>query len=171
MAITLHNLMGLNFRGKSTKRKHFDVSEYDTIVFEEILLYNPKLLSSIHRFMNLHRDKRIIANGDICQNLPLFFDLNNISSQDKYLINCINGLFYNQVMLTVTKRLKNVEDRKMLACLEDDIFNLDLNVIDTFKKYNFNIIKQIEDVNTIKKIYLILDQDHLKLINLCRITL
>ena len=74
--------MSLNITGKSTKRKHFNVSEYDTIVFEEILLYNPKLLSSIHRFMNMHLDKKIIANGVICQSLPLFFNLNNISSQE-----------------------------------------------------------------------------------------
>ena len=151
-AITLHSLMGLNITGKSTKRKHFDVSEYDTIVFEEILLYNPKLLSSIHRFMNLHQDKKIIANGDICQNLPLFFDLNNIPSQDKYLVNCINSLFNNQIILTVNKRLKNVEDRQILASLKDDIFNLDLNVIDTFKKYNFNINNEINTIKTTKNI-------------------
>ena len=144
----MHSLMGLNITGKSTKRKHSDVSEYDTIVFEEILLYTPKLLSSIHRFMNLHLDKKIIANGDICQNLPLFFDLNNISSQDKYLVDCINSLFNNQIILTVNKRLKIVEDRQILAHLKDDIFNLDLNVIDTFKKYNFNIINDINAIKT-----------------------
>ena len=47
--------------------------------------------------MNLHLDKKIIANGDICQILPLFPDL-NILSQDKYLLNCINSLSNNQII-------------------------------------------------------------------------
>ena len=151
-AVTLHNLMALNITGNSSKRKQYDVSEFDTIVFEEILLYNPKLLSSIHRFMKMHKDKKIIANGDISQNLPILFDLNNVSSQEKYVMNCINIMFNNQIILKVNKRLENKEDRDMLAKLKDDIFDLNKDVIDTFKKYNFNIISNLNDIQTTKNI-------------------
>ena len=105
-AITLHNLTALNITGDSCKRKRYDVSEFDTIVFEEILLYEPKLLRAIHRFIKQHADKKIIANGDISQNLPILFNLNNVSSQEKYLIESINSMFPNQVILTMNKRLK-----------------------------------------------------------------
>ena len=50
--------MSLNFRGECSRKRFFDVSEYDTIAFEEILLYNPNLLSPIHRFMKLHTNKK-----------------------------------------------------------------------------------------------------------------
>ena len=61
-SITLHNLMSLNLKGENTKRKAYDVSEFDTIVFEEILLYDSKLLASILRFM-----KKNIWTKNNCQ--------------------------------------------------------------------------------------------------------
>ena len=52
--------MALNITGQISKRKKFDVSKFDTIVFEEILLYDPQLLSSIQRFIKMHPDKKIL---------------------------------------------------------------------------------------------------------------
>ena len=72
--------MALYTTGSESKRKQFDVSEFDTIVFEEVLMHDPVLLSSIYRFIKLHPDKKVIANGDVSQNLPILFDLNNVSS-------------------------------------------------------------------------------------------
>jgi len=99
--------MSLNFTGDSSKRKHYDVSEYDTIVFEEIMQYGPKLLSAIHRFMNLHPDKKFIANGDLSQNMPILFGHNNILSEENYLMLYINSMFPNQIILQEPKRLDN----------------------------------------------------------------
>ena len=54
-SITLHTLMALNLNGdKSRNWKYFNVSDYDTIIFQEILLLNPKLLSNIHKFIKWH---------------------------------------------------------------------------------------------------------------------
>ena len=151
-AITLHNLMALSITGDSCKRKKYDVSEFDTIVFEEILLYDPKLLSSIHRFIKQHADKKIIANGDISQNLPILFNLNNVSSQENYLIESINSMFPNQVILTMNKRLKEENDRQKLKSLKDDILDLDLDVMKTFHKHGFKIIDKMEDLQSTKNV-------------------
>ena len=148
-AITLHNLMSLRDDGKNTKRKRFDVSEYDTIVFEEILLHDPYLLSSIQKFIKLHPDKKIIANGDGDQNLPIKFDFNNIlSSKSNYLLSCINDMFNTHIILRTSKRLENPEDRKTLENLKEDIFNSEINVMDIFNKHDFKIIENMSELCT-----------------------
>ena len=147
-AITLHNLMALNITGQISKRKKFDVSPYDTIVFEEILLYDPQLLSNIHRFIKAHPEKRIIANGDDAQNLPLNFNFNNIATKNKYLVDCIMNMFDAHIILKMNKRLKNPSDRQKLENLKRGIFDLNLDVIDFFNKYNFKIIENINQLQT-----------------------
>ena len=147
-SITLHRLMSLNFTGDSSKRKHFDVSEYDSIVFEEIMQYSPKLLSAIHRFMNLHPDKKFIANGDLSQNMPILFGHNNILSEENYLMLCINSMFPNQIILQVPKRLDNEIDREKIKNIKDDIFNTKLNIMDVWRKYNLKIINNIDEITT-----------------------
>ena len=117
-AITLHNLMALNITGQISKRKKFDVSQFDTIIFEEILLYDPQLLSSIQRFIKLHPDKKIIANGDDSQNLPLNFGFNNIATKNKYLVDCIMSMFDAHIILKMNKRLKDSKDRVKLESLK-----------------------------------------------------
>ena len=153
-AITLHNLMSLNFSGNNnSKKKRFDVTSFDTIVFEEILLYSPKLLSSIERFIKLHPDKKILANGDVSQNLPILNDdLNNISTQDKYLMECINAIFPNRIILEVNKRLEDPKDREILKELKEDVFDVNKDIIKTFEKYNFNMIDTIHKLKTTKNI-------------------
>ena len=122
-SVTLYNLMALNIAGESSKRKRYDVSEFDTIVFEEILMNSPQLLTQVQRFMKLHPDKKIIANGDVSQNLPILFNLNNVTDEEKYLMHCINSMFPNQIILTVNKRMKDKKDRDTLKFLKDDIFD------------------------------------------------
>jgi hypothetical protein len=149
-AITLHNLMALRNDGTCTKRKKFDVSEFDTIVFEEILLHDPHLLASIQKFIKLHPDKKIIANGDDNQNLPIKFDFNNItSSKSNYLIDCIRSMFNTHIILKMNKRLKDPEDRKKLENLKIDTLETKLSPMDIFKKYEFKIISNMHDVKTL----------------------
>ena len=76
-------------------------------------------------------------------------------------MHCINSMFNNQIVLTVNKRMKNETDRIILKCLKDDIFNLNINVMEMFKKYKFNIINNIDLLETTKK-YLTFVQEHLK---------
>ena len=68
--------------------------------------------------MKLHPDKRIIANGDVSQNLPILFNLNNVSLEEKYLMECINSMFPNQIILTVNKRMKDENERKTLELFQ-----------------------------------------------------
>ena len=57
-------------------------------------------------------------------------------------------MFPNQILLHVNKRLKNPEDREKLKLIKEDIFNLNMNVIDIFKKYGFNIIDNMAQLET-----------------------
>ena len=126
--------MSLNFRGERSKNVFM-------MSLNMILLYLKRYYCIIRNYYHLFTDlwnyiliKKIIVNGDISQNLPVLFDLNNISHEDKYLIECINSMFNNQIILTINKRLENEEDRDILTNLKDDIFNLNLNVMDIYKK-------------------------------------
>ena len=151
-AITLHNLMSLNMTGQVSKRKKFDVSQFDTIVFEEILLYDPQLLSSIQRFIKLHPDKKIIANGDDSQNLPLNFDFNNIATKNKYLVDCIMSMFDAHIILRMNKRLKDPKDREKLVSLKNDVFDLNVEIMEVFKRYNFRIMDNMSELKTLDSI-------------------
>ena len=110
--------------------------------------YSPKLLSAIHRFMNLHPDKKFIANGDLSQNMPILFGHSNILSEENYLMLCINSMFPNQIILQVPKRLDNEIDREKIKNIKDDIFNTKLNIMDVWRKYNLKIINNIDEITT-----------------------
>src|SRR5208282_1613847 len=58
----------------------------------------------------------------------------------------------NQITLSINKRLKNEKDRNTLKKLKEDLFNLDVDVIDTIKKYKFKTVDNMSDVKTIRNI-------------------
>ena len=60
-AITLNMLLGFFGEGKEyAKFKSFDVSKYDCICFDEVMLYSPKLLKKVDLFMKKHNDKKFL---------------------------------------------------------------------------------------------------------------
>jgi len=61
-AITLNMLVGFFGEGQEyAKFKVFDVTAYDTICFDEVMLYSPKLLKKIDRFIKLHPEKKFLS--------------------------------------------------------------------------------------------------------------
>ena len=96
----------------------------------------------------MHPDKKIIANGDDAQNLPLNFNFNNIGAKNKYLVDCIMNMFDAHIILRMNKRLKDPKDREKLADLKRDIFDLNLDIIKIFEKYDFKIIQNMNKLNT-----------------------
>ena len=82
-AITLNKLLaiGVDDNDQIIKMKKYDVSPYKTIVFNEILLYNPRQLYLIKMFMD-NNDKRFHCTGDIDQRKPFTFNCNNIENKN-----------------------------------------------------------------------------------------
>ena len=89
-----------------------DISEYDLIVFDEIMLYNVKQLMNIMYFIDLNPNKRIIATGDSDQNTPFMNILNQYEyTLKQYLCNCVCMMLPNQLTLCINKRLKKEEEK------------------------------------------------------------
>ena len=153
-AVTLCTFFNLNFRNKkrSTKRKLFDLEGIERIVFDEIFLYDPRILGMIKNFVIHHNDIQILATGDIDQLQPISCEKMNINNVNEYMKKCIRSIFPNQLILKENKRLKSVEDRNKLKQLKEDIFNLKLDIIDVFKKHGFRLIHNMDELETLNSI-------------------
>ena len=153
-AITLNMLLGYGCNNDvNMKMKAYDITPYDCIVFDEILLYTPKLLFKINKFMRKNKHIKFIATGDCDQNSPIGMEgLTNIINKEKYLSHCINILFPDQILLKQNKRLKNKKDVEKLNKLKNDIFDLDKNIMDVFTEYGFKIISKNDELKNKKNI-------------------
>ena len=150
-AITNNKLLNLRINDDVTcaqNKVHFDVSPYKRIVFDEVLLCDPEMLSRLYRFMLRFPDKQIIATGDIDQLDCINFNFNNVSDQSKYMKKCIEFLFPKRIVLKVIKRLETEEDRKNVENLKIDLFNENNNLMDVINKYDFNTVDNMDNVQT-----------------------
>src|SRR5690606_16783141 len=151
-AITLNMLLGIYADGKEyTKGTRYNVSPYDIICFDEVMLYSPGELKKIDYFIKSHPDKKFFGTGDLDQLQP-FNVPNNVKDVKSYLLTCINTVFPNQMTLKINKRLKKEEDKQKLSNLKADIFDKSKDVIATLKKYGFHIIKKMDQLKTEKNI-------------------
>ena len=152
--------------------KGFDVSDYDVICFDEVMLYGPKELGLINNFITNHPAIKFLATGDADQLKPFTNTYNNVKSITKYLDRCRDMVFPNQFVLQISKRLKSQDDRDKLAGLKVDIFNKAIPVETICKTYGLNTISNIKDVITKQNITyfnyyadMINDMTHKKVIN------
>ena len=136
------------------KFKKYDTSSCHCIVFDEMLLYNPRQLYSIQMYMEQNNDKRYLCTGDIDQRKPFNFGCNNVDNQNEYQLLCVNQMFPDQITLRINKRLKHDEDKVKLLRLKEDILDITKNPIETFKKHGIKIINKIKDVDTTNNICL-----------------
>ena len=112
-SITLNKLLAIGIDDdKCIKMKKYDISQYKTLVFDEVLLYNPKQLYLIKMFMDNNNDKRFHCTGDIDQRKPFTFDCNNVKDENEYQMSCLNQMFPDQITLKINKRLKRQSDKK-----------------------------------------------------------
>ena len=117
-AVTINKLLGFYGDGQEyVKMNSFDVTAYDCICFDEIMMNSPKILQKIDTFMKQHPAKKFFATGDIDQLQPIDFQPNNVVHVQKYLVDCVNQMFTNQITLTISKRLKTDEQRNSLSQL------------------------------------------------------
>ena len=142
-AITLNKLLGVDPQGHCMAC--VDVSEYKTIIFDEILLHNPSMLMRIARFVSHHEKIKVLATGDLSQVEPIGFH-----GKSDVLERIINIMFPHQILLHHNKRMIKKEHREMLNDLYDDIFNSTPdNVFDMLvNKYHFKYIEKIADLKT-----------------------
>lgn len=154
-AITLNKLLaiGVDDNDQIITMKKYDVSPYKTIVFNEILLYNPRQLYLIKMFMD-NNDKRFHCTGDIDQRKPFTFNCNNIENKNDYQLFCLNQIFPDQITLNINKRLKNESDKITLNNLKKDIFNLNKKPIDVLRNHGIKIINKLNSVKTTRNICL-----------------
>ena len=182
-AITLNKLLCMSIDGDikgqaqdtkkiQTRYKGFDVSEYDVVCFDEVMLYGPKELGLINNFIKNHPSIKFLATGDADQLKPFTSTYNNVKSMTAYLNRCRDMVFSNQFVLQISKRLKTAEDREKLNGLKVDIFDKSLPIETICKKYGLNTISNIKDVSTKQNITyfnyyadIVNDMTHKKVIN------
>ena len=128
--------------------KRYDISKYNTIVFDEIFLYEPARLKRISELMESNKDKIFMATGDVDQRDAISF------KNSEYIKHCMNLLFQNQILLNDIKRFKNVDDKIKLILLKNDILNTNMSVKDICVKHGINMITEMKDVKTTTNIAL-----------------
>lgn len=133
-SITLYMLVGQIYTatGDRSTRK-YDVSEYDTIFFDEVFNYTTKDWDRIRKFCIENKDKKIILSGDCNQNQPIE-DLNNIPNVKQYYVNIRDSIVNVFVDLHVNKRVCK-EDAEMFASFKKDIFDETKSVQNVLSSY------------------------------------
>lgn len=142
-AITYSKLFGLFGSDEETKlMKTFDISEYSTIVFDEIFLYEPQRLKRVADLMQAYPEKYFLATGDCDQRAPVGFN------NSEYLEKCMNILFNNQILLQDIKRFKDEKDKQLIKQLKSDIFNNAISIESICDKYGLNKVYKMQDVTS-----------------------
>jgi len=146
-SITYSKMFGLyGDDQEKVNTKGYNLEGIETIVFDEIFLYEPKRLKRIAELMKRYPNKKFLATGDNNQRDPIAF------KNPEYLKSCMNILFPNQTLLKDIKRLSNEEDKKKMRDLKIDILEGKLSVEEICKKYNIATINKISNVKTLKNI-------------------
>ena len=94
-------------------------------------------------------DRKVYATGDLNQIQPFGFQLNNVIDKKKYLNSILDMMFPNQIVLKYNKRLRTKEEQEMIYQIMLDIFNNDIDVTVTMKKY-FKTIYKMSELTTSK---------------------
>jgi hypothetical protein len=140
VGITVNKFFGMSMNDEVISK--FDASEYIVIVFDEIYFSCIQKLAKINHYCKNNPDKIIIATGDTKQ-LPPITALSNQHEYSMYADQCINSIFSHEVFLMVNKRLTSDDDKIKLKKLKDDIFNIDIPVLDTIKQFGFKFTRDI----------------------------
>ena len=128
---------------EDTSIQRFDASGHDVIVFDEILLVDTRKLAKILRYANRHPDKIVLSTGDENQLEPVEPMTNTHADVEAYSNECVNQIFPYQLYLRENKRLRTSEDKQTLRDFKRDIFNEDIPIETTVRKY-FPVLERSE---------------------------
>ena len=95
----------------------------------------------------MNPDKIISATGDTdkLETIDLVSDRINYVT---YMNHCIDTIFPNNILLKENKRLKTKQDKTTLAMIKRDLFNEDIPIKNTIRKY-FRSTKTVRTENNI----------------------
>jgi len=139
--------VGLSEDGGLTRISKFDDSPYQVIVFDEIYFASIRMLAKIKRYCELNPDKIILATGDTDQ-LETIDLVSDRLDYDTYMNHCIDTIFPDGVRLKENKRLKGSADKIILELFKKQIFDPDIPVETTIKKW-FKTTKEIKTTHNI----------------------
>lgn len=147
---TFHHLFGVIFNPnqdeKNDRKSQLDISQYKTVVFDEIFLYPPDRLKKIDILIRNNPNIKFLATGDTRQRKPVGFD------DAKYINHCIDCIFDNVINLSEMKRVSTKEDKESLKGMRTDLFETNMSVDDICKKYKLKTISTMQQVKTKKNI-------------------
>jgi len=142
--ITAHMLLRINMTEcAKAKMRIVDISKYKVICFDEIYLHNNYVKKRIDHYVKTHPKIKFIFTGDMNQNDPIGDIDEDAIDHDKV----VNYIAPNQITLKINKRLKDPKEQDKLKKIKETIFDTNIPVMDTLRKY-FKIKNIIDDVNT-----------------------
>ena len=145
-AITFSKLFGLYADDiELEKRKLYDISEYEAIFFDEICKHSPDRLKRIANFIINNPKLLIFGGGDYKQIAPINFEGNT-----KYLDDCLNVIFPNQILFKEIKRVVDDEEKEKIKAIYNYIFesNNKIDIVELCKKFNLKMINKMSQVDT-----------------------
>ena len=145
-AITRHKLMG-ELVASEQKRSGYDVKPFDAIIFDEFGKYNARDKAKIWRFKEAHPEKKFIFNEDgEFQRKPFGDNFNNIDDLAKYYKRAVDFTCGNCITLHFNKRLKDPKEQERAKQFKEDLFNMDIDPMETIKKYGYYVTKDKEEI-------------------------
>ena len=134
--VTLNQFFGVGMSedGGVTRMSKFNDKPYDVIVFDEIYFASVRMLAKVKRYSELNPEKIVLATGDTDQLESIDLISDNIN-HDTYMNHCIDTIFPNNLLLKENKRLKSDLDKATLATIKEDLFNEDIPIRDTVRRY------------------------------------
>ena len=146
--VTLNSFFGVGMsENPNDKISKFDDTAYDVIVFDEIYFANIRMLARIKKYSEQNPNKIILATGDTNQ-LETIDLVSDQIDYETYMDHCIDTIFPTGITLQENKRLRTQADKDILRQFKEDIFNEEIGVRRTIKKY-FKFTDQIETASNI----------------------
>ena len=147
-AITFSKLFGLYADDiELEKHKAFDLTNYEAICFDEIAKHSPDRLKRIANFIINNPKLLVFGSGDYKQIAPINYDGNA-----KYLDDCLNVIFPNQILFKEIKRVVDEKEKEAIKGIYKYIFennNDKIDIIELCKKFNIKMVNKLSEVDTL----------------------
>ena len=141
--VTTNKFFSVGVDENNDKLPVYDHSKFNVICFDEVYCNDGYMYSRIKRFVEQHKQNKILlAMGDVNQ-LPTITPLSNTKPFQQYADECISQIFKYEINLKECKRLTKEEDRTKLKNIKQDIFINNLPFKQIVEKY-FEYVDDIE---------------------------
>jgi hypothetical protein len=146
-AITFSKLFGLYANDiELEKHKEFDLTNYEAIFFDEICKHSPERLKRIANFIINNPKLLVFGGGDYKQIAPI-----NYEGNVKYLDECINIIFPNQILFKEIKRVQDDKEKETIKGIYKYIFetnNDKIDIVQLCKTFNIKMVNKLSEIDT-----------------------